>query len=105
MALETITTCHRDLQEVAIHAHFPFALAGGHVDLRQTIREDVFRQWADLDHILIRLMESHAVRVKVTYLPLRRKEEMCEYMNELLPRVTEKGRIGPTNFAGFVWYL
>ena len=35
MALKTIVTRHRDLQEVAIDIHFPFALTGDPVDLRQ----------------------------------------------------------------------
>ena len=105
MALKTITARHRDLQEVAIHTHFPFALPGDPVDPRQTIGADVFRQWVDLDHVLIRLMELHAVRVKVMYRPLRRKKELCEYLKELLPGVTGRGRVEPANFAGFVWYL
>lgn len=105
MALKTITARHRDLQEVAIRIHFPFALAGDPVDLRQTIGADVFWKWADLDHILVRIMESHAVRIKVMYHPLRSKEELCEYMKELLPGVTGRGRVEPANFAGFVWYL
>jgi len=85
MALQTITSKHRDLQQISIYVPFHFT----------SIRyQETDRQWMDLDRLLVKLWESHAVRTKVMYSAVREeKKAVCEYLGGLLPEMTEKGII------------
>jgi len=47
----------------------------------------------DLDRILVQLWESHAIRTKVMYSAAEEKKPVCEYLEGLLPEMTERGII------------
>ena len=51
----------------------------------------------DLDSLLVQLLESHAIRTKVTHgrENSERKLDMCENMRGLLPKVAESDTIQP----------
>ena len=90
MALKTIPTDHRGLQEVIIDASIPPVPIDELISsLRQTGKES-YRHWMDLDHVLVQLMESRAVHVKVTYYS-DVTEEGSTHVLELLPGTTKRG--------------
>ena len=84
MALRTITSKHRDLQQISIY-----------VPSRSTSTRDqetVSRQWMDLDRLLVQVWESHAIRTKVIC-GAAEKKVMCGYIGSLLPEITKRGII------------
>ena len=67
--LRTITSRHRDLQKVSIHALYYSICVGG----------DIHGEWMDLDGLLVQFWESRGVRIKVLYVG-----------TSLLPEVTRR---------------
>lgn len=65
MALQTITQQHRDLRQVSIHIYHKSDLATAGANIKQTIGEQIYGQWSDLDHLLNQYWESRSVRLKV----------------------------------------
>jgi len=103
MAIQTITSDHRDLQQIAIY--FPYCLGistGMPVNLRQLVGEAGYGQWVDLDSLLVQFLESRAVRTKLVYGVGSEDEklEMCEHIASLLPRIAERGMIQPFVYRG-----
>jgi hypothetical protein len=97
MALETITSEHRDLRRISIYVLSSSFPSNGPVDVRRTVGKETYLQWVMLDHTLVRLWKSHAIRTRVTYSAVRRKERVCEYIRGLLPEGTKKGIIELVN--------
>jgi len=98
MALQTITPEHRDLQQITIripYRHGPPARVPE--NLREAAEEDGYRQWMDLDSLLVQLSESRAIRTKVMHGVRNsgRNLEMCEHIESLLPGIAERGTIRP----------
>lgn len=92
MALRTITPAHRDLQQISIHVP---------VGARDVLREDICKQWTELDRTLVQLWESRAIRVTGVY-DVRREEwkAVYEYIQDLLPEMTKRGGIEMVNRTG-----
>jgi len=98
MVLRTITSKHQDLQQITIHTPYHRCPSTPESEnLREAVGEDEYRQWMDLDSLLVQLSESHTIRTKVTHGKenSERKLEMCENMRGLLPKVAESGTIQP----------
>ncbi|KAF9642424.1 hypothetical protein BDM02DRAFT_3124560, partial [Thelephora ganbajun] len=94
LALQTITSEQRYLHQISIHVHFHPSFIDDPANLRQTVREDIYREWADLDRILVRLWESYRICPRVVYsVASDRKEMMCRRIGSLLPEITERGII------------
>jgi len=91
MALQTITSNHRDLQQILIYVPFHPASIGS---------QETDRQWMDLDHHLIQLWESHAIRTKVIYSVAREEKVVCGYIRGLLPEMTKRGIIELVDSVG-----
>ena len=93
-ALQTINTKHRDLQHISIHAPSQFAHIDPGADIRQTIGEEVYRQWLDIDRLLVQFWESRSIRPEVICAVLRGENQTTRYyMRCLLPEITERGII------------
>ena len=95
MALETITSGHRNLREVAIHidfCHILFFLSNP-PNAGQTVGDEIYARWADLDRLLVQLSESGAVRVRVRCWSsgLGYKVTVREYVEGLLPEMAKGG--------------
>ena len=104
MALKAITAHHRDLREVTIHVHFP--PSGDCDNLRQIAGGRGFRRWIDLNSVLTRLMESHAVCVKTIHYPTGGDDLVREFMKEMFPAIsTERGWSPRVRFADFDWEM
>jgi len=98
MALQTITSKHQNLQQIRIRVpHHRCPPTRESENLGEAAGEDGYRQWMDLDSLLVQLLESHAIRTKVTHggKNSERKSEMCENMRGLLPKIAERGTIQP----------
>ena len=91
-SLKTITSRHKDLRDVSIHPDFVIKPIDNRVNLKQTVGEDNFQHWRDLDRTLNQLSELHGVRVKVVYYSHSngKETEVHECVKELLPMVTVK---------------
>ena len=92
MALKTITPAHRDLRQISIHIP---------VRAKDTLSEEICRQWTELDCTLVRLWESRAIIVMGVY-GVERVEwkAVCEYIQGLLPQMTRRGGIEIVNCIG-----
>lgn len=90
--LNTITAEHRNLREILLHGADLFKCIVSLVNARRVVGDELFQQWMDFDRSLIRLWESHAVRIRITY-PSGRREELCEFMGDLLPETMKRGLV------------
>ena len=105
MALETVTLKHRDLQQISIHLPPSTLLLGDPVKIRQTVGEEIYSQWVKLDHTLVRLGESHAIRTKVIYDAVNGEEAgVCECIEGLLPETTKRGVVNLTKSIYIMGY-
>ena len=84
--LQTITPEHQDLRHVSIYLprHLPSTYAGVHI--RRSVGEEIYWQWLDLDHLLVKFWGSHLIRPKV-------EQNTRYYIERLLPLVTSLGVI------------
>ena len=87
--LKTITSEHRDLQEISIKGRALSDSTSWPANATAA-QYYIWEQWADLEHTLIHLWELHAIRTKVEYYSMKR-EESREFMGSLLPEATKRG--------------
>lgn len=97
MALETISSKHRDLEQISIH--IPCVL-GAVTDENFAVVERAMEEaepgmrWSDLDRFLVQFLESHSIHMTIVY---PRPEEKCgmremeEWARCLLPELTGRG--------------
>ena len=92
-ALKTITSGHRDLREVTFHITIASnaAFVNKPVNARQTIGDQAYALWMDLDRLLVQLSESGAIRVRVRCWSSGGNEQMRKYVESLLPEVARGG--------------
>ena len=91
--LRTIMPKHREFQRISIYVYFGPAFVGiVGTNARQTIGEKKFGRWLDLDHLLIRLWESHSIRARII-LSSKGNQDTSEFMGYLLPEITRRGLI------------
>jgi hypothetical protein len=87
MALQTITSNHRDLRQITIRMpdylnHFDIL-----VGITQPHTAVESEQWANLDRLLVRLWESHLIRSNL----ISTIGDTRYQMKDLLPEVTKRG--------------
>ena len=94
-ALRAIITEHRDVQQISVHIPFDVALVDVNIALGQTVREAIYREWLDLDCLLVQFWESHSVRPKVIpdMTMWRGEQDVKHCVGRLLPEVTKRGVI------------
>lgn len=91
-ALETISIDHRGLREVSVRTllQLPPIRDISDFNLRETIGQEIYQRWVDLDRILVQLSESHAVRIKVAPYPSAGSRDLRMCMTELLTGTTKR---------------
>ena len=94
MALETITSKQWDFQEISIYVRRSLIVTGDPKSVRQTVGEEVYGEWADLDHLLVQFLESRTVRTKVIY----DVKGACGDIGGLLPEMMARGIIESVNW-------
>jgi hypothetical protein len=97
-SLRTILSEHRDLQKVLIYGD-PYydILPNEPVGSKEVFGEEIYKQWMELDGLLVQLWESRAVRTKLT---VRRKEGRVHNLaTGLLPEMTKRGIIQSVTYA------
>ena len=92
MALETLTSKHTGFRKVKILMPFveTFCTPG---NFRHTIGKETYDQWMDLDRVLIRLWESNAIHIQVTYCAEAEGGMACQYIGSLFPEMRERGLV------------
>jgi hypothetical protein len=89
MALQTITSKHRNLRQITIrmprHLAYLEILANG----TQSAKKVASEQWLDLDRLLVQLSESRSIRPRFMSTGRGARAEM----RDLLPEITERGMI------------
>jgi hypothetical protein len=90
---------HRDLQNISIYIYPSFdSSADDSVDPKMAVGEEVYKQWMDLDDLLVQLWESHAVPTKL--IAERKAGWVYRVVTGLLPEITKRGIIQPVTYAG-----
>ena len=67
MALQTVTSKHRDLWRISIHVPYDYTLNSPGANVRQGLEEVMYGQWLDLDRLLVQFWKSRSIRRKITY--------------------------------------
>jgi len=102
LALQTITPQHRDIRQIIIHMPYTRAFVSVGVDVKQTIGEAICGRWLELDHLLVKLWESHSIRTAIRYVAQKKeKNEMYESIGCLLPEMAERGMIELVEWGGY----
>jgi len=79
-----------------------------HIDIYpMTIGEEVYPEWQDLDHLLVKLCTSHSIRPRVMYEAGRGGKILRDRVSSLLPELTRRGLVdlveaGRQNSGGWV---
>ena len=87
IALQTITSKHRVLQQITIHIPFHFSLARTAAELGGPT-EMKFEQWLELDRLLVQFWESRSIRPRL--IPTT-KRGAVDQIGHLLPEITNRG--------------
>ena len=53
--------------------------------------ETVYREWQDLDHLLVQLWTSRSIRPRVTYKRSKGEDDTRDLVSRLLPELTKRG--------------
>jgi len=99
-ALRTITSEHRDLQQITIYV--PRSLSTPSYDNSTGLSLRVIsRRWPDLDHLLVQLWESHSIRPRVGYEWLREEGEPTDDCSGcLFPEIMKRGIVDLVPYQG-----
>ena len=100
--LRTLTSSHQNIQGISVDT--PLVLYGLDLDrvhrvnalgFRSSIGETAYSGWLELDHLLVKLRESHLTRAKVLYsVPLRMSTKGArECMESLFPESLKSGAV------------
>jgi hypothetical protein len=94
MALHTITSKHRDLQQIVIMVPYHISIVGADSNAGKAIGEANFGQWLDLDRLLVQLWESRSVRPKIICVAhVKEGRYVKDCVGRLLPEITGGGII------------
>jgi len=83
MTLQTVDS--KNLKSITIKPHDPPP---------ETIEEDVYQEWQDLDRVLVQFWTSHSIRPRVVYMPrLGEGKDLGVDVPILLPELTKRGLV------------
>lgn len=103
-ALRTITSEHEDLQQISIHIPYYPSYIADPANIRGIVGEEVYRQWMDLDHLVVQFWESRTIRPKIMHLAAE-KGLMVACIGVLLPEITKRGISELVNLYEFHEFL
>ena len=95
-ALKTITSKHTDFRKVSIHVTPIKAFPVGE-SVRETIGEEIYEQWMDLDRVLVQLWETNSIHTQVFYSIDEEEKDAREHICSLLPEMTKRGIVEMTD--------
>ena len=100
--LQTVTHDHRELKQITLTLLSEQGL-GDNQDIRRGVGETIYREWLELDLLLVQLNELHLIRVKILYNahigPGGSRER--RRMTILLPEVVARGVV---DLVGRDWW-
>ena len=82
MTLQTVNSKY--LQSITIEPHDSSP---------ETVEEEVYQEWQDLDRVLVQFWTSHSIRPKVNYVPWTRGKDLGDDLPVLLPELTRRGLV------------
>lgn len=91
MELQSLTPKHHDLQQISIELPYNMTFAVSGANIVQTISDENYGQWLDLDRILVRFWESHSIRPVMKYPRPKPMQSMRVCIESLLPEATRRG--------------
>ena len=83
-----------NLRQITLYvSEYTFSDAGAHV--RDMFGEALYKQWLDLDCLLVQLWELQPIRPKVTYglVPENHEKDVIDCVSYLLPETAKKGML------------
>ena len=94
MTLQTVTSKHRDIRKIGIRT-YGLILNDPDADVRQIAGEAVYREWLDLDRLLVQFSELRSIRPKFRFdgMSSDREREAINFVSCLLPEMTKRGLI------------
>jgi len=63
------------------------------IALPEEIEEAVYREWQDLDRLLVQFWASHLIRPRVTYVVGKGGKDLRDHVPSLLPELTRRGLV------------
>jgi hypothetical protein len=87
--LRTITSENGDLQEVSFKGVAFYHNIDMPADVRTHVGDESYREWMDLDCVLVQLWQLHAVHVKIVF-NFVREELSWKLIGGLLPETTKR---------------
>ena len=83
MTLQTVNS--KDLRRITIQPHDP---------IPETIEQEAYEEWQDLDRVLVQFWTSHSIRPQIVYMPGREEgKSLREDAPILLPEMTRRGLV------------
>jgi hypothetical protein len=105
MAFQTITPKHQDVQQISIHIPYYLAIDGADANIRGTIGEADYRQWLNLDRLLVRFWKSRLIQPKVIWITETGGDRnIRDCLECLLPEVTGGGMVGLIEHVFQDWF-
>ena len=96
MALQTITSEHRDFRQILIYVPSTMTFFKVGADIGQSIGEAISRRWSDLGRFLVEFLESRSIRLRVGCARSGERGQNTEYCIAcLLPEITKRGIAEP----------
>ena len=99
--LQTISRDHRNLQQISLNASHALRAVNSDrfvpADPARAIGEAAYQEWLELDRSIVRLWESHSIRLKAEHDAstfggeMVAKDEARKCLECLLPEVTDRG--------------
>ena len=102
-SLGTISSRHRDLQQISIHIPdiWSYAVQEDGVTLERVLEANSDTKWLDLDRLLVQFWESRSIRPKVVCnLTELEKKEGRDWGGHLFPELTRRGIIDLVEYSG-----
>ena len=90
MALQTVDS--EDLRQITLRPDS--------YTFRYTIEETVYREWEDLDRLLVQFGTSRSTRPKIVFEMELDERDLIQYALRLLPELAERGLVDTVEYLG-----
>ena len=112
MTIRTITPDHTNLRQISVcyRNRYLYPEGTNSAHFRAMIGEAAYQEWLDFDRLLVRLCESHPIRLRVLYggsTSTASNSVARSCMESLFPEATARGIIDLINYddVGWVWRI
>ena len=89
-AIHWITTTLRTVESKSLQSIAIFPSNKKHPE---TVEEEAYQEWQDLDRLLVQFWTSHSIRPQVMYVAERGRKDLRDDVPNLLPELTRRGLV------------